>query len=211
MNKAIRIFNPSDYVRQFGTPHPKSDLANSVMQFFTNGGTDCYVVRLAHGASKATVTLNSLQGANVLVATAKAKGVWANTVRLEVDYNTPNPDETFNLRVIQENGGTAINTESYLGLSMNPSSPRFAPTFVSQSSEMIDLTLASGLGDPKDSTSVINTLGNSFAGFSQGRRPLGADAAAVRTNLNNLVNPGGGSSPQSKFGISVNDAPPYHR
>jgi uncharacterized protein len=207
MNKAIRILSPSDYIRRFGAPHPKSDLANSVMQFFMNGGTDCYVIRVANGASKATVTLKSLQGEKVLVATAKSEGIWANTVRLEVDYNTLNPDETFNLRVIQENGGTAIATESYLGLSMNPSSPRFAPTFVSQSSDLIDLALASGLGDPKAPTSFINTLGNSFPGSSQGRRSLGVDDAAVRTTLNNLVNPTGAGSPKSQFSISVNDAP----
>jgi uncharacterized protein len=209
MNKAIRILSPSDYIRQFGLPHPKSDLANSVMQFFTNGGTDCYVIRVANGADKAAVTLKSLQRVNVLIATAKAEGIWANTMRMEVDYNTPNPDETFNLRVIQENGSTAISTESYLGLSMNPSSPRFAPTFISQGSDLIDLELdTSSLGDPKASTSFINILTNSFTGFSQGRRSLGIDDAAVQTTLNNLVNPGAGAgNPKSQFSISVNDAP----
>jgi uncharacterized protein len=207
MNKAIRILSPSDYIRQFGAPYPKSDLANSVMQFFMNGGTDCYVIRVAHGASKATVTLKSLANKNVLLAEAKAEGVWANTMRMEVDYNTPNPDETFNLRVIQENGGTAISTESYLGLSMNPTSPRFAPAFVSQGSDLIDLALDSGtLGDPKVSTSFINDLSNSFTGFSQGRRSLGGNPTAVQTTLNNLVNPSAGS-PNSQFSISVNDAP----
>ena len=48
----------ADFIREFGGAHPLSDLAASVRQFFDNGGTDCYVVRLAKGAAAATVTLN---------------------------------------------------------------------------------------------------------------------------------------------------------
>lgn len=206
MNKAIRILSLSDYKRQFGNPHPRSDLANSVSMFFANGGTDCYVIRLAKGADKAAVTLRSLGGQDVLVATAKAEGVWANTVRLEVDYNTPNPDETFNLRVIQEEGGVAVATESFINLSMNPISPRFAPPFVTQSSELIDLELASAMGDSKNPVSFINTLSNSFPGFSQGRRPLGTTGGEIQAALNGLISPTAPENAKARFDISVNDS-----
>ena len=101
LNKAIRCLSPSDFTRNFGAPHPQSDLGHAVRQFFANGGTDCYVVRLAKNAKLATITLRSLAGAAqpVLVATAKAEGIWANQVRLEVDYNTLLPHETFKLKV----------------------------------------------------------------------------------------------------------------
>ncbi|MGH7901712.1 MAG: hypothetical protein ACRENZ_08235, partial [Thermodesulfobacteriota bacterium] len=211
MNKAIRILSLSDYVRQFGAPHPQSDLANSVRQFFDNGGTDCYVVRLAKNAQKAAVTLRSLRNENVLAATAKAEGVWANTVRLEVDYNTPNPEETFNLRIIQEEAGVAVASEPFINLSMNPTSPRFAPSFVTQSSELIDLEIHPDMRNPAPPgpllpTSFINQIGNSFSGFSQGRRPLGVNAAAVQTTLDGLINPVVPTASRSKFDISVNDA-----
>src|SRR3954470_11504903 len=87
MNRAVRLLSLADYNRAFGPPHPQSDLAASVQQFFANGGTDCYVVRLAKNAAKASVTLKDLAKEPVLDAVAKAEGVWANTVRLEVDYN----------------------------------------------------------------------------------------------------------------------------
>ncbi len=206
MNKAIRILSLSDYKRQFGNPHPHSDLANSVMLFFANGGTDCYVIRLAKDAIKASVTLRSLVGQDVLVATAKAEGVWANTVRLEVDYKTPYPDETFNLRVVPE-GGVAVLTESFINLSMNPTSPRFAPTFVTQSSELIDLILTPAMGDPALPDSFINTLANSDPGFSQGRRPLGAAGADVKATLDGLINPASPEIQKARFDISVNDNP----
>ena len=207
INKAVRIQSLADYARQFGDPHPKSDLAESVRLFFGNGGTDSYVIRLAKGAKKAKVTLKSLGGDDALEVAAKAEGTWGNTVRLQVDYDTANPNETFNLYVILEEGGKAVTTESHLGLTMDPNSPRFAPTFVTQSSDLIDLELSSTLGPVSDSSKPINNISTSFAGFSQSRRPLGTSVAEVRTTIDDLVNPGGSSAP-AKITISVNDKDP---
>ncbi len=208
IDRAVRLLSFADYERSFGEPHSQSDLADSVRLFFANGGTDCYVVRLAPGATAASVTLEDLSGQQVLVATAKAAGLWGNTVRMEVDYNTTNSDDTFNLRVIHEEAGRVVQTESWSGLSMNPSSSRFAPGFVSQSSSLVDLDLAAGMGSASDSASFFNTLGNSFSGFSASRRPLRnplADPAgttgggAMQTALNDLFSGG-----ETSFDISVN-------
>ena len=165
INKAVHIFSLADYSRNFGDPLPGSDLADSVRLFFLNGGSDCYVVRLANDALPAAVTLQSLGGTNVLRAVAKAEGVWGNTVRMAVDWNTTNPDESFNLRVFQESGGRVVVQEDFLNLVMDPASPRFAPTFVTASSSLITLTLHAALGDPGNPAALINT--GSFAGFSQ--------------------------------------------
>jgi uncharacterized protein len=193
MNKAIRLLSYADYVRTFGAPHPASDLANSVRLFFANGGTDCYVVRLARNARAAAVTMRSLSAADVLTATAKAEGQWANTLRLEVDYKTTSPDDTFNLRAILEESGAIVATETFPNLSMNPTSPRFAPAFVSQSSELIDLGLTGALA------AIINNPEQSLAGFSLGFRPLGSTPANVKAQLDLLLNAG-----QTQFDISVN-------
>src|SRR5262245_15693704 len=98
----IRLGSMSDFTRAFGPPHPDSDLAQSVKMFFDNGGTDCYVVRLAKGAAPAKIHLKSLDGKTVLDLTAVSPGLLGNALRLEVSYNTARPDETFNLSVIQE-------------------------------------------------------------------------------------------------------------
>lgn len=203
INKAVRCLSFADFLREFGGPHPLSDLATSVRQFFDNGGTDCYVVRLAHFAPGATgqaaVTLKNIAAsANVLTATAKQAGVWGQDVRLEVDYNTPNPDDTFNLVVIQESStGAVLNREEHSNLSMMHTSPRFAPTFVTQSSKLIDLTLHADMGDPALVGSLINT--GSPAGYSQGRAPLVvADAAALLAAFNGLL------ATNNKFVMNVN-------
>jgi phage tail sheath protein FI len=200
-NKAKRCFSYSDFTRYFGGPHEQSDLAQSVRHFFDNGGTECYIVRLANDPKQASVTLKSLQEANVLVATAKAAGKWGNLVRLEVNYNTDNPDETFNLYTISGDPNSGIKKEEFKALSMNPNSPRFAPTFVTQGSELINLELHEDLGNPKSSTSFYNTIENSFAGFSQARCPLSDNIDAVKSTLTKLIN----TDEKHNFKINVDD------
>lgn len=200
LNKAIRVTSFPDYTRAFGEPHPSSDLATSVRQFFENGGTDCYVVRLAAGAVKAAMTLRNLANTEVLVATAKTHGVWGMNLRLEVDYATLNPDDTFNLRVMHEDDGAIVADERFSGLSMDPTSPKYAPAFVSQSSALIDLALAGGLGDPMAAGSTFNT--SSAAGFSQSRKVFNSSPIATfRTDVQNLCQATG------HFEISVDGSP----
>jgi phage tail sheath protein FI len=185
INKAIRCLSYPDFLRAFGGPHPLSDLGASVQHFFLNGGTDCYVVRLARNARSAAITLkNVAKTQNVLTATAKAPGTWGQGIKLTIDYNTPNPEDSFNLTVTQEAGNVVEKTETFSNLSMNPLSPRFAPPFVSQSSSVIDLTLHGDMGNPDTVAPVpsfINDPANTPPGFSQSRRVFaGATAAAAR-------------------------------
>ena len=51
MNEATRLQNWDEFVETFGT-HGDSYTAQSVHGFFRNGGTDCWVVRVAHCAPK---------------------------------------------------------------------------------------------------------------------------------------------------------------
>jgi uncharacterized protein len=198
INKAVRCLSLSDFTREFGGAHPSSDLAQSVKQFFDNGGTDCYVVRLAHNAQKADITLKNLTGNNVLKATAKHAGNWGNSIYIKVDYSTPNPDETFNLRVISEDGGTVIASEDFTNLSMNPTSPRYAPLFATQSSKLIDLSLAGG----------FDIESAPLVGYSESRRPFDIDPAGtgLADALNALVHPASPADLRSKFEISINDS-----
>ena len=209
INRAVRCLSYLDFLREFGGAHPLSDLANSVKQFFDNGGGDCYIVRIANGAVAAQVTLrrfpNPDANGSVLTTTAKAEGLWGQDIKLEVDYNTPNPDDSFNLRVNYETNGVVVTSEYHQNLSMNPVSPRFAPTFVSQSSKLINLALHAEMGDPTSSASFINTIANTPAGYSQSRRVFTGTSIAIlrdniRTAINALIAAG-----KSRFVINVNN------
>lgn len=177
-NTPVRCLSYADFLRSFGGGHPESELAASLNLFYLNGGTDCYVVRLAGaGADVAGIDLHNLADTPVLRATATVSGEWGNGVRLEISYGTANPGESFNLTVIQEEGGQQIASEVHTGLVMDPASPRYAPAFVTQSSAIIDLELATGL----------NLGAGSFPGYSEARRPLGTDLAGLQATLDALI------------------------
>ena len=202
MNKAVHVLSVSDYQRTFGAPHPSSDLAQSVQQFFGNGGAECYVTRLAHGALAADITLRNLaDDRNVLHVTAKFEGAAGNGIRLAIDYDTPNPDDTFNLVVSFEDAGVVVSQESFTNLSMDPASPRFAPSFVTQSSDLVTVAMHADLGDPTNPAAAgnfINQIANTPAGYSQSRCPL-------PTNLANLQAAIAAWQPgTTSFDISVN-------
>lgn len=197
IDKAVRCLSYSDFLREFGGGNPSSELGASVKQFFDNGGTDCYIVRLAHNAKKADIKLKNLAGAGVLRIVAKDAGTWGNNVRLTVDYNTPNPDENFNLYISQEEGGAVVKSETFLNLSMNPLSSRYAANFVTQSSKLVDVELVAG----------FNIESAPVTGYSEGRRTMGTTIANIRDGLNALIYTPPAASAASKFDISVNDGP----
>ena len=197
INKAVRVLSLSDFAREFGGGHPDSKIGQSVRQFFDNGGADCYVVRLAHEPAAADVTLENLAGNPVLKVTAKYAGNWGNAIFLEVSYDTPNPDETFTLRAFHRDGETIIAAEEFANLSMDPNSPRYAETFINDSSKLIKVDdVAAGA--------------SAVTGFSESRRPIDSTTIAnFRAELNNLVHPAGpGATVFSKFIMRVNDGPP---
>ncbi|MCP4463716.1 MAG: hypothetical protein GY819_13050 [Planctomycetaceae bacterium] len=185
MNKAIRIQSLADFDRKFGAPQSKSDLAYSVRQFFGNGGTDCYVVRLASGALTANVTLQDIDTNNILTLSAKSAGSWGNNIRFEIDYGTTNPDETFNLIIVQEEAGNEVKREVVTGISMDPESNRFAPDFITQSSDLVSATLHAdaNIGGVAD----IHDPANSFAGFSQSRLFKTTPIGGFRTEFHTLL------------------------
>jgi len=199
LNKAVRCFNVSDFSRAFGGAHPKSDLAQSVRLFFSNGGTQCYVVRLAHNPETADITLRSADNTKVLTASAKYAGNWGNGIRLEVDYAVPNPEAGFNLRILQFDGSTEVASESFTNLNMNPHSSRYAPDFVTQSSDLIDLELAAGF-DPAAAPVT--------EGYSEGRRPFDTQPIRdFREEINDMLHLDDPADRQSMLEMSVNGGP----
>ena len=100
LDEAIRLHSYADFERNFGPPAAGSDLATAVRLFFSNGGTDCYVVRVAGaGGVKASTTLKNENNTDVLKFEAKQVGKWGNEISLEVDYDTIQPEDTFHLRI----------------------------------------------------------------------------------------------------------------
>lgn len=197
LDTPIRCQSLTDFIRNFGPPVPGGYLGQMVQQFFSNGGSDCYVIRIAGaGAAPSTVTLKDVAGNPVLTLNAASQGAWSNNLLVEVDYDTPEPDSTFNLTVLYVNQGNITQTERLSSLSMDPASPRFAPNFIGQSSTLLSIPST----QPVPATPIL-------PGFSQARYPFAglADTDAIGPALAALFDPAWGGT--ANINISVDGGP----
>jgi phage tail sheath protein FI len=97
IDEAMRITSYADFEREFGGLDIQSEGSYAIQQFFLNGGTEAYVVRVGTAPiDAATIVLNA-GGSTALRATAARRvrgqvvenpGSWSNFLRLEVDYDT---------------------------------------------------------------------------------------------------------------------------
>ena len=163
MNKPIQCLSYIDFEREFSSDTSFSEMPYYVKLFFMNGGTNCYVVRIANGASPAYVNLKNEEGEEVLKLTAKQYGLFGETIRARVTYAGTQPEFNFNLELFSTKTNSAgkqiaSNTELHSNLNMNPNSSRYAPDIISQDSRLVNATIGSVPG-------LLN-------GYSQSGRPI---------------------------------------
>nr|WSZ99677.1 phage tail sheath subtilisin-like domain-containing protein [Streptomyces sp. NBC_00857] len=156
LNQPVRITSFADFERRFGGLTSQSAVGYAVHQFFGNGGTVAVIVRVAKAGTgeEACVTLNSTEGHSecaVLEVHAKEPGVWGSGLRVAVDHDTPTPDETFNLHILDARGGAR---ESFTGLSMDAGHGRFVETVVNAGSSLVRVkAVDEGRPDPSGTVS----------------------------------------------------------
>jgi len=192
IGKVKKIFNFTEFQNIYGDFLENYFLAHSVYQFFNNGGTECYIGRVAQGAEIAGVTVkdrggdtqyNLSGGAQVsLTISAISAGVWGNQVMVKVDSTTADqPINQFNLTVYQDNpkpGEEPLTLEAFEDLNMDPKSANYVQTVVNSRSKFIRITVNPG-----------NT--NKIAGYSDG-------GEITIDGTSNLLGPG-----QRKFLINM--------
>src|SRR5215471_9393352 len=59
MNVPVQCLSYEDYVRAFSDADAGGDMMRAVKLFFTNGGSQCYAMRIAKGAMQSSVTLRN--------------------------------------------------------------------------------------------------------------------------------------------------------
>lgn len=156
LNEATRITSMGDFERMFGGLDERSEASYGVQQYYLNGGSVAWIVRVASNADSAEVPLNGgSTGATTLTVHAANPGLWGDRLRVAVDHNTRDVLLYFNL-VVREvavvNGvEQVVNSETFRNLSMNQSDSRYAPDVVNSVSSLILLT-DSGLGEMPAST-----------------------------------------------------------
>jgi phage tail sheath protein FI len=137
IEKATRALSFADYERTFGGLDDSSEMSFAVRQFFLNGGSEAWIVRLTKTALAASKELVNDAGAPALKVSAVDAGKAGNFIELRVDYRTDNPDSTFNLSARYASSDGEIRTEQFTGLSMNSAHPRYVATLVNGVSTLI--------------------------------------------------------------------------
>lgn len=110
----------------------RSEASYAIQQFFLNGGTETYVVRVGsltsgNAPTKTGVGIGDGTGKTAFVVWAQSEGAWGKNLRVGIDYGTTGPTSLFNLTVTElatVNGATSVvATESFLNLVVDPTKP----------------------------------------------------------------------------------------
>lgn len=158
-DRAQLVLSWQDFQRTFGAD-PRSQLAYGVYNFFANGGSQAYVIRLADpNADTASVELNAK-----LRVTAKNAGDWANSYAVSTRLN-PFDATRFTLSVLQLQNGSEIPVEVFPNLSMDANDAQFVSAVVSGQSSLVNVEIINNATTPPANTATPSpTLGSGTPG-----------------------------------------------
>src|SRR5262249_61196844 len=93
VDEAVRITSFADFERTFGGLDRRSEASYAIRQFYLNGGSIAWGVRVVSGAAAADRTLRGRSVPQAtLTVTAASSGDWGNRLEGGGDRATPAPD-----------------------------------------------------------------------------------------------------------------------
>lgn len=127
-DEAVLVQSWSEYQTLFGGLYPGVYLGYAVNQFFGNGGSQAYIVRIVDttsGAPSATASLATTIGGLTLYANSPGK--WGNSIQVTLTLSPANATR-FSILVQQATTTGSTTTystlESFTNLSFNPADPQ---------------------------------------------------------------------------------------
>ncbi|MDH5602010.1 MAG: hypothetical protein OEY78_11990, partial [Gammaproteobacteria bacterium] len=191
MNEATMITSFGDFQRKFGGLDSDCETSYAVRQYYLNGGSIAWIVRVSAGTPLASslnyAPIDPL--ANISVS-AKSEGAWGDNVQFAIDESTDSPGN-FNLYVREVNDVAAgdlgvVSAESFMNLSLDSASDRYAVSIVNKGSQLVDIT--------------------SLGAASFPRSGLFGDDAPTDTDFVSLTGGGNGSMPTDSVPYTGNEA-----
>jgi phage tail sheath protein FI len=231
LDQPVQINSYADYERTFGGLWRGSTMSYAVQQFFTNGGSQAIIVRVAtrSGTGAAAAATIDLGGGNTLAAATP--GTWGRNLVATVDYKTKNTADAnlFNLTLLddpnvanaadsQKAGGSGAQ-EAFLNVSMDSASPRFVTTVLAQQSNLARVTALGGArpaaasvragastGADGVSTTAVNDAASEVTGDANAKTGINA---LTKTDIFNLlvIPPLTTSANATSTPTTVNDVP----
>jgi phage tail sheath protein FI len=187
LNEAVQILSAADFEREYGGLERNSEASYAIQQFFLNGGTEAWVIRVGNDGSigggataiaPAQVTLNNkVTGVGVVgVVNVRAgrrirghsalnPGSWGNYLRIEVGHNSARNDTTFNSTItevsVDGDRTTVVQTETFNNLTMEPNTANNAIEVVNHGSRLVQLDRDSlpALTSPAEVPAPSGTIG----------------------------------------------------
>lgn len=225
INKAVHILSYSDFERSFGGLDARSELSYAVRQFFLNGGSEAWVVRLAKDAIAAKRTLQNSAASpiNVLDVTALDEGAAGNDIEVRVDYQTDNPASTFNLTLNYVSKDNPANqaSEVFRNLSLNSQDSRYVCSAVNGVSKLVSINRVASLDGLGQGSSIsgnlsavnplIDSTHNQFRVSVDGASPItvtltAANLAAVRNEIADQIGGGATCTVENENQIKITSA-----
>jgi phage tail sheath protein FI len=171
---AVEVLSMADVEREFGGLNALSEASYALQQFFANGGTQAWIVRVGKTAASpnqlgtatvdiddpsATALLHVTAGEQIRGASVENPGKWGNFLRVEVDYDVAVPTdpaqtvgELFNLAVseVAVRGGqqVTLRSETYRNLTLRPGAVNNAIEVVNAGSKLVQLSVIPALTPP---------------------------------------------------------------
>jgi phage tail sheath protein FI len=127
LDKAVQIFNFGGFEREFGGLRSTSEASYAIQQFFLNGGSQAWVVRVTESASPAVASTGTADdeagvlamslGAGRMVGGASVEdpGVWGDNLRVDIDYASKDPTNLFNMAVSEVDSAGRVVQQSQRG------------------------------------------------------------------------------------------------
>ena len=167
IDRAVRLTSLSDFEREFGGLHAGSEAGYAIQQYYLNGGSVAWVVRIGTPDAAAagrvvggTQVYPGMSGAGsgagaataILTVSAANPGAWGNALQVAFDYRgvpqSAGSPAGFNMvvREVAESGGkrVVVASETYRNLSVDTLSARFAETVVNRDSTLVRLDYTGG-------------------------------------------------------------------
>ena len=142
-DEALKVTSWTEYQRNFGSFIKDAYLSQAVFQYFNNGGSECYIVRIVRagdrsGDHRVGPVDNSLRDPAIEFS-ARSKGAWGNSLVLSIDDGTGDPAHEFRLsvrRLPQRLDSPPLETLD--NLSMDADAPNFVTNVLRARSALVD-------------------------------------------------------------------------
>ena len=135
VDKAIRITSWGQFEKTYGGLHLDSATSYAVNQYFLNGGSIAYIIRVVGGTGvKSSLIINDDTTTQAIELNASSEGKWGDNIYVGIGAKDANK---YDLLVREYDGNTVVNEEVFLDLDRRITQPRFINKIVNPTSKIV--------------------------------------------------------------------------